>query len=217
LICIDEFLYMSVGIPIFVGVNNLNSGGTGSMKKKKTTGLIALAVACIPLLLIASCAEKQVGVTEGIQPPDREIEGETAREGVTVDTGRAVGEGTAIGAQRLADEVRTFESENIYFDFDKADLLHEARVVLKEKADWLRKNPSYSVRIEGHCDERGTNEYNLALGERRAYSAKKFLVTLGISKDRIGTLSYGEERPADPGHSEEAWGKNRRDEFRLIK
>jgi peptidoglycan-associated lipoprotein len=190
------------------------------MKKKKSTGLIALAFACIPLLLIASCAEKQVQVTEGIQPPAREIEGETAREGVTADTERAEGVGQEAlqsEAQRLADEVRTFESESIYFDFDKSDLLHEARVVLKKKADWLRKNPSHSIRIEGHCDERGTSEYNLALGERRAHSAKKFLVTLGISGDRIGTLSYGEERLADPGHNEEAWGKNRRDEFRLIK
>lgn len=192
------------------------------MKKKKTTGLIALAVACIPLLLIASCAEKQVEVTEGIQPPAREIEGEAAREGVAVDTGRSEAARQEalqadIRAQRLADEVRMFESENIYFDFDKSDLLHESRVVLKKKADWLRENPAYSIRIEGHCDERGTNEYNLALGERRAHSAKKFLVTLGISGDRIGTLSYGEERPDDPGHSEEAWAKNRRDEFKLIK
>ncbi|MFP3929181.1 MAG: OmpA family protein, partial [Desulfobacteraceae bacterium] len=73
------------------------------------------------------------------------------------------------------------------------------------------------VRIEGHCDERGTNEYNLALGERRANAAKKYLISLGVSEDRVRTISYGEERPADPRHNEEAWAKNRRDEFKLFK
>ena len=120
-------------------------------------------------------------------------------------------------AQELADEIRKFESESIYFDFDKSDLKPPARAILKKKAEWLRMNPVYSLRIEGHCDERGTNEYNLALGERRAHSAMRFLMALGISGNRISTLSYGEERPAAPGHNEEAWAKNRRDEFTLIK
>ena len=81
----------------------------------------------------------------------------------------------------------------------------------------MRANPRYSVRIEGHCDERGTNEYNIALGERRANAAWKFMNALGISGNRLTTISYGEERPADPGHNENAWSKNRRDEFKLIK
>ncbi len=81
--------------------------------------------------------------------------------------------------------MRAFESESIYFDFDKSDLKPEAQATLKKKADWLRRNPGYSLRIEGNCDDRGTNEYNLALGERRAASAKKFLTALGIAEDRI--------------------------------
>jgi peptidoglycan-associated lipoprotein len=120
-------------------------------------------------------------------------------------------------AQKEAAAKAAFENEKIYFDFDKSDLKAEAQVILKKKADWLRENPAYSLRIEGNCDERGTNEYNLALGDRRANAAKKFLVALGIDEARIITISYGEERPADPAHNEEAWAKNRRDEFKLMK
>jgi peptidoglycan-associated lipoprotein len=85
--------------------------------------------------------------------------------------------------------------------------------VLKEKAAWLQDRPEVDVLIEGHCDERGTNEYNLALGERRAQSAKVFLVNMGIASSRLTTVSYGEERPLDPGHDEAAWAKNRRAQF----
>jgi len=88
--------------------------------------------------------------------------------------------------------------------------------VLQEKAEFLKNNPDIRIRIEGNCDERGTSEYNLALGERRADSAAKFLVSLGISPDRIETISYGEERPLALGHSEEAWAQNRRDDFVVI-
>lgn len=113
--------------------------------------------------------------------------------------------------------MRTFEGEKIYFDYDKSELKPEALAVLKKKAEWLRNNPDFSARIEGHCDERGTNEYNLALGERRANAAWRFLNALGISGSRLTTISYGEERPADPGQNDDAWSKNRRDEFKLLK
>lgn len=113
--------------------------------------------------------------------------------------------------------MRTFEGVKIYFDYDKSELKPEARAVLKKKAEWLRNNPNFSARIEGHCDERGTNEYNLALGERRANAAWRFLNALGISGSRLTTISYGEERPADPGQNQDAWSKNRRDAFKLLK
>jgi peptidoglycan-associated lipoprotein len=90
-----------------------------------------------------------------------------------------------------------------------------AQETLKRKAAWLRDNPTATVTIEGNCDERGTNEYNLALGERRAESARAYLVDLGISASRLTTISYGEERPLDPRHNEEAWAKNRNDQFKL--
>ena len=108
-----------------------------------------------------------------------------------------------------------FLSENVYFDFDNATLDYQAQELLKQKAMWLRDFPEANVVIEGHCDERGTNAYNLALGERRAESAKAFLVNLGISDARLTTISYGEEKPLDMGQSEESWAKNRRAAFVL--
>lgn len=106
-----------------------------------------------------------------------------------------------------------FESESIYFEFDSAALSPVAQSVLSGKADFLRDNLGSQVIIEGHCDERGTPEYNLALGDRRAESAKNFLVNLGIDAARFTTVSYGEESPVDTGHNEDAWSQNRRAKF----
>ncbi len=110
-------------------------------------------------------------------------------------------------------EGEVFESKllkDIHFDFDKYDIRRVDEEILKENAVFLKKNPKMKIQIEGHCDERGTVEYNLALGERRANNTKKYLVFLGIASDRISTISYGKERPLDKGHNEEAWAKNRR-------
>lgn len=106
-----------------------------------------------------------------------------------------------------------FENEHIYFAFDKSNIDAVAQEVLMRKAEFLKENPNIYFTIEGHCDERGTNEYNLALGERRAESAKSFLVDLGIEAYRISTVSYGEERPLCMENTEECWAKNRRDAF----
>ena len=103
--------------------------------------------------------------------------------------------------------------EDIYFDFDKATLTPSAQDNLLRKAEWLRENSDVTVTIECHCDARGTNEYNLALGDRRAESAKSFLVDLGIAASRITTISYGEERPVCTQSDGECWAKNRRDNF----
>lgn len=105
----------------------------------------------------------------------------------------------------------------IYFDYDKFNVKPEYRGTLNKVADWLKKNSDYKVRIEGNCDERGTAEYNLALGEKRANSAKDYLVKLGIDKAKINTISYGKEKPVDPGHNEEAWTKNRNAHFVVYK
>jgi len=110
-------------------------------------------------------------------------------------------------------EGEIFESrllKDVHFDFDKYDIRPGDAEILKENAALLSKYRTAKVQIEGHCDERGTIEYNLALGERRANSTKKYLISLGVSSDRISTISYGKERPLDPGHNEEAWAKNRR-------
>jgi OOP family OmpA-OmpF porin len=102
--------------------------------------------------------------------------------------------------------------ESIYFDFDKYVIKPEFRDPLKRNAEWLQKNPEKKVVIEGNCDERGTNEYNMALGQRRADAAAKYLMDLGIAKDRVGTVSYGEEKPICTEHNEACWSKNRRDD-----
>lgn len=110
-------------------------------------------------------------------------------------------------------EGEVFESKllkDIHFDFDKYEIRQNDEEILRENAAFLKKNPKMKVQIEGHCDEKGTSEYNLALGERRANAAKRYLVALGVNSNRLSTISYGEERPADPGHTEEAWAKNRR-------
>lgn len=104
----------------------------------------------------------------------------------------------------------------IYFGFDSAALNDQARQKLVEDLELLKRHASQSVRIEGYCDERGSDEYNLALGERRAQAAARYLVTLGVPTQRLSTISYGNERPADPGHDESAWSKNRRDEFVVV-
>jgi len=103
--------------------------------------------------------------------------------------------------------------EAIYFDFDKYVILPEGREALKRNAEWLQKNAGAKVVVEGNCDERGTNEYNMALGQRRADSAAKYLMDLGIAKDRVSTVSYGEEKPICKEQTEACWSKNRRDDF----
>jgi peptidoglycan-associated lipoprotein len=110
-------------------------------------------------------------------------------------------------------EGEVFESsllKDVYFEFDRYDIRPEATPFLKENAALLMKYPKMKIQIEGHCDERGTSEYNLSLGERRANSAMNQLISLGISRDRISTISFGEERPFDSTHTEAAWSKNRR-------
>ena len=103
--------------------------------------------------------------------------------------------------------------KEIYFDFDRYDLSGDARATLKASGDWLRSNPAVRVEIEGHCDERGTSEYNLALGAKRAQAAKDYLTSLGVAVGRLSTVSYGEEIPVCREHNDGCWSKNRRDRF----
>jgi len=105
------------------------------------------------------------------------------------------------------------QMETLYFEFDRSSLSEAARASLDHDADFLLANPEVNVRVEGHCDERGTVEYNLALGDRRASSAREYLILRGVAADRLQVVSFGEERPADPGQGEAAWARNRRVEF----
>ena len=104
----------------------------------------------------------------------------------------------------------------IHFEFDKYQLTDEARDIMAANAVALDEHPDATIRIEGNCDERGSDEYNMALGEKRAATARDYLINYGITPGRISIISYGESRPVDPGHNEDAWAKNRRDDFKTI-
>lgn len=118
-----------------------------------------------------------------------------------------------IAAASLDDLNRNSPLQPVFFNLDSADINSTGQAALESNAAVLKKYPTWTVTIEGHCDERGTAEYNLALGERRAIAARTYLVSLGISADRLRTVSYGKEFPFDPGHDEAAWSKNRRAHF----
>jgi peptidoglycan-associated lipoprotein len=105
--------------------------------------------------------------------------------------------------------------DDVRFDFDKSVVREDGRKACQVVADYLKKHPKAKLQIEGHCDERGTSEYNMALGERRATAVMTYLVSLGVSKADLSTISFGKEKPLDPGHDEEAWAKNRRAHFLL--
>lgn len=188
------------------------------MTKRYWRGLALLFV--VPgLMFAASCAKKAVVSEPGVTPA-AEAEAEARR--LAAEEEARAAERRALEEQRLREQARErkelaerekFLNEDIHFEFDRSALLPEAKEILKCKAEWLEANPDVSVIVEGHCDERGTNEYNMALGDRRAGSAKSFLVDIGIAPGRLTTISYGEERPLDPEQNEEAWAKNRRAHF----
>jgi peptidoglycan-associated lipoprotein len=182
------------------------------MMKKVMSVLVVLAFVGVSMTMM-SCAKKQVGVAEPVRveptpppppPPPPPAPPEPRVEDVDA-------------AQRLRAEIQAFEATHIYYDFDKSDIRPDAQADLEKKAAWLRENSEYKVRIEGHCDERGTAEYNLALGDRRAKSAMRYLNALGISNERMSTVTYGEERPVCLEKNEACWSRNRRAEFKLIK
>jgi peptidoglycan-associated lipoprotein len=126
---------------------------------------------------------------------------------------RRASEDSLAALRSTTEAVRGMVTAMVQFDFDKSDIRPADAQILDQKLAVLQANPSLTIEIVGHCDERGSDEYNLALGNRRALSAKQYLVSRGIAAGRISTRSMGEEQPLDPGHTEEAWAKNRRDEF----
>lgn len=117
------------------------------------------------------------------------------------------------GRDAMTGEVKEGLFSDIHFDFDKYDVRDEDKAVLKSVSSYMIKNGAAKLMIEGHCDERGTNEYNLALGDRRAKAVKDYIVSLGVSSSRMDTISYGEEKPLCPDQTEECWAKNRRAHF----
>ncbi|KPJ60511.1 MAG: hypothetical protein AMJ46_05730 [Latescibacteria bacterium DG_63] len=172
-----------------------------------------LALLVVALLVSFGCAKKKVTPTQELPPPpvqttpaeeieEPEVQPEEVPEPVQEETPE----------EKVAAQI-----QDVFFAFDDYSLTEKARNVLANNAKVLAENPSVKILIEGHCDERGTVEYNLALGEKRALSAKNYLVNYGLDPGRTSIISYGKEHPFDPGHNEEAWAKNRRAHFVIKK
>jgi peptidoglycan-associated lipoprotein len=182
---------------------------------------LPVLTAALGLAVLSGCGKKprepasaQVpGQTERVSPPPAP----TARTERPPKENRSDLAALDAGSDILSKSLEALNAESplvdIHFEYDSANLTNTARERLSAHGRWLLAYPSIQILIEGHCDERGTVEYNLALGDRRAQAAYNYLVSLGVPTSRMKTISYGKEFPLDPGHNEEAWAKNRRDRF----
>lgn len=175
---------------------------------------LALIMALV-LTLGTGCAKKQVASEPVEETKQEAVQAPTKQEGMTAEE-KALAEAERVAKQKAMEAKQVLISDKVFYDFDKYDLKPQYKDVLKQKAGILKQYPSWNLLIEGHCDERGTEEYNLALGERRARAAYEFLVIMGIDSSRMKIVSFGEEKPAVMGSNEEAWAKNRRNEFRVF-
>ncbi|MFP4226671.1 MAG: peptidoglycan-associated lipoprotein Pal [Desulfobacterales bacterium] len=200
------------------------------MKQQRLSVTFGLLLLVIAFLFVVSCAKhKDVSTTAGEEATEAAEKAEKAGEEETAgiseeeiaarEKAKEKAEEKAEDRRRRIEEEKAerqeFLNEHVYFEFDDSSLTKKAREILSEKAEWLRENSDIEVIIEGHCDERGTKEYNMALGQRRAQSIKNYLVNAGIDESRLETISYGEERPVDPRSNEMAWAKNRRGVFKI--
>jgi len=198
--------------------------------RKTSSWILGAGFLAIMLVLGVSCQKK--AVTVKTEPGQAEVMTAEEQAAAEAEAARAQAqrEQERLKQQQAAEEARMredaakmsaearrsrFEDEDIHFDFDKYVLKAEAMMLLDEKAAYLRENINARVLVEGHCDERGTNEYNLALGDRRANSAANYLIRSGIAADRLTTVSYGEERPMCMQSNESCWSRNRRAHFVL--
>ena len=203
------------------------------MKRNSVCIGIMAVIFCISMMLMTGCAKKAVSKDEGLVAGDQKAAAAQSEADAKKKEAEAAAKEEAtrkLAAEQQKEDVKELALkrdaaaaaaaekeqtafEDIYFVFDKSTIEPEAREILKRLAGLLGSNKNYSLVIEGHCDERGTVEYNLALGQSRADAAMKYLVDLGLDKESIKTITYGKERPLDPGHDEEAWAKNRRAHF----
>ncbi len=202
--------------------------------KKNSLSIFVLAITVI-VLMAAGCMKvvKQEEVQKTAEPSPvvkpaeekiaAEIKGEkVAEQPIKQEAADAKGEKGPAAIVETKDEVSEMAEGQgrllvIYFDFDRFSIVDDMQPVLDKNAQWLKKKEAVKIQIQGHADERGTNEYNIALSERRAQGVKQYLVDSGVNEARLSTISYGEEKPADPSQTEEAWAKNRRVEFVIVK
>ncbi|SMC46439.1 peptidoglycan-associated lipoprotein [Desulfocicer vacuolatum DSM 3385] len=197
------------------------------MKKQLVRNLI-MGLMVAALALTVSCAKKNVmGDPADLAQNSGEISAEEAARMAAQEKEKALAQqrlqeqtmqenAVRVAAMAAKEAREAFENRDILFGYDSAVLSAEARQLLKEKARWLEANPDRNVVVQGHCDERGTTEYNLALGDHRATAVKNFLTNMGIPGSQIVTISYGEEKPLDMGRGEDAWRKNRRAHFVIL-
>ena len=164
------------------------------MTIRKSTAMIA----AITMLAVGACAKKAPDTL----PP--------APEGTGTDPGAGTGTGVIPGSQEDFLANVGLEGDRVFFDYDQYNVDAQDQATLQSQAQWLQRNPAVRVTLEGHADERGTRDYNIALGERRANAAKNYLASLGLDPSRINVISYGKERPAELGSTEAAYAKNRR-------
>jgi peptidoglycan-associated lipoprotein len=187
----------------------------------------AMTPVCVALVLLSvavtGCSKKQAPVTKPAPPPNlssgvtgpdgNEDSSESARVSETPFIGSEALDEDGISARALEDLNRDSPLRPVFYGLDSSELDETGRATVAANAQIMKKYPGWAITVEGHCDERGTAEYNLALGERRAAAVKSYLVSLGIAADRILTVSYGEESPFDSGHTDAAWASNRRAHF----
>ena len=172
-----------------------------------------MAITCIACLTMSfACSKKQVKDNTLTAPiASQQDQAATGTEDPTLEESALGSEGFKEIQDSQTEMLAVFQ--NVLFDYDDFSLRPDAKKTINGIAEWLLQNPSTHILVEGHCDERGTSDYNLALGERRAKSVKKYLAQLSVSQKRISTITYGDERPLDPGHNEAAWTINRRSHF----
>jgi peptidoglycan-associated lipoprotein len=182
------------------------------MRYKSTIVFLLLCLVAAALIL-TGCSKQKAATAPG---PDNaaatssQIQEESLGGGGHSDRLGRSRRGVSARAQAYGPEGIAFESEDVFFDFDQATLTAESHNLLQRKADFLKKHPQEQITIEGHCDQRGSSDYNLGLGQRRADSVKNYLQDLGIAGNRLASVSYGKEQPLDPGMNEAAWARNRR-------
>ena len=196
---------------LFLAAVGWTMGGE-NMQHNFMTKAAVLLVSLI-LVVTVSCSKKNVTSQDGsVSAANEDSYAKSGQDKSWVEE-ENMNSAASVSESESGNRTGIVLQQDIFFEFDQATLTPNARESLIKNGKWLRINPDVKIVIEGHCDERGTNEYNLALGDRRAETVKIFLTDLGIHASRLTTISYGEEQPADPNHSESAWAQNRRAHF----
>lgn len=190
---------------------NYTSGGVGMIRKDTVQFLLIGALFMSLTFFAGGCAKKTVMTDDEMKAAQAE-KAAAARQGIGSEESLE-SKPWGSGPSRVLEGRTSAPMVPVYFDYDRSNIRQNQVARIQRNSELMKENTRATIRIEGNCDERGTNEYNMALGERRAMSAKKYMMNLGVSGNRIKTISYGEERPLNRGHDELSWSQNRRGDF----